>query len=215
VSSVCIRIKGKKFCSPPTIKDAMQKIHAFKRGIRALGVAESFDPRVDEKSLLAGVVMRGDLVVDGVALGATSVGGYDATESIIELYDSLKRNDINLIMLSGAVLSHYNIVDLEKLSFECSKPVLCLTYKESRGLEEALKRSFNEFSKAKLHLYGKLQSREPIRLKTCKTIFVRRVSISLEDTFAVLNLFTLQGKFPEPIRLAKIVAAAARKLRWY
>jgi endonuclease V-like protein UPF0215 family len=61
------------------------RLHLNKRGIRALGIAESFRP-TQRWSVLAGVVMRGDLVVDGLAVGRASVGGDDATSSISALY---------------------------------------------------------------------------------------------------------------------------------
>ncbi len=43
------------------------RIHYSKKGIRVLAIAESFE-RHDKKSILAGIVMRRDLVVDGIAV---------------------------------------------------------------------------------------------------------------------------------------------------
>ena len=68
----------------------------MKRAIRTLGVAESFRKELGSSSVLAGVVMRADLVVDGVVLGRCTVGGMDATESILDMWRRLDRNDINI-----------------------------------------------------------------------------------------------------------------------
>src|SRR5208282_3507435 len=68
----------------------LMKVHANKRAIRALGVAESFRG-TDRRSILAGVVMRSDLVIDGFAFGEATVEGDDATESILRLYRRLRR----------------------------------------------------------------------------------------------------------------------------
>ena len=57
-----------------------------KKGVRVLGIAESFRKGVGEKAVLAGVVMRVDLIIDGIVLGECAVGGLDATERIIEMY---------------------------------------------------------------------------------------------------------------------------------
>ncbi len=120
----------------------MKRTHPFKKGIRVLGIAESFAPHSDERSLLAGVVMRKDLVVDGFSFARAKVGGDDSTSKIVSLFTSLGRNDVNAVMLSGAVLSFYNIVDLERLHRETRLPLVCLTYRESAGLEDNIRRHF-------------------------------------------------------------------------
>jgi endonuclease V-like protein UPF0215 family len=48
-------------------------LHVNKKGIRVLGIAESFK-RGEEKSVLAGVVMRSDNIIDGVAFDRIAVG---------------------------------------------------------------------------------------------------------------------------------------------
>ena len=88
-------------------------LHLEKKAIRALGIAESFRAK-DKISTLAGVVMRTDLVIDGFGFGRLTVSGSDATESIISLARALQRNDLNALILSGSVLSLYNIVDVDR-----------------------------------------------------------------------------------------------------
>src|SRR5712692_465654 len=88
------------------------RIHADKKGIRALGVAESFRKN-DTFSTLAGVVMRSDLIVDGFVFGRTTVGGDDSTLQIARMFSRLDRADVNLIILQGCVISLYNIVDVD------------------------------------------------------------------------------------------------------
>lgn len=53
-------------------------LHLEKKGIRILGVAESF-VESDSRSVLAGVVMRRDLVIDGLMFGQTTIKGNDST----------------------------------------------------------------------------------------------------------------------------------------
>jgi len=66
-------------------------VHPFKKGIRALGIAESFNPKIDKKSLLAGIVMRKDYIIDGITFETTTVGGEDSTEKVIQLYKSFRK----------------------------------------------------------------------------------------------------------------------------
>ncbi|PSQ09470.1 DUF99 domain-containing protein, partial [Halobacteriales archaeon QS_7_68_65] len=54
----------------------------MKAGVRALGVAESSRPDAT-RSTLAGAVVRADRVVDGFAFGSCTVGGTDATETVV------------------------------------------------------------------------------------------------------------------------------------
>ncbi len=182
-------------------------LHLNKPGIRALGVAESFR-QGQARSLLAGVVMRSDFVIDGVALGRTRVGGDDATSSIASLYRKLRRNDVNLIMVSGAILSLYNIVDVDALSARTRLPVICLTYKETAGIEGSIRRHFPEGADAKLAAYRKLGRRTGVSLRTGHRVFVRAAGVDKDRIGKVLDSFTLQGSIPEPVRVAKLLARA-------
>ena len=188
----------------------MRRAHPFKRGIRVLGIAESFVPSMDRESLLAGVVMRKDRIIDGFAFAKTKVGGDDATRKIISLYCSLGRNDVNAIMLSGAVISFYNVVDLDRVRSETGLPLVCLTYRESTGLEESIRRHFPKSHKRKLARYRRLGQRRGVELKTGKKIFVRAMGLDDEDLRQLLDAFSLEGKYPEPVRVAGLLAAAMR-----
>lgn len=187
------------------------RLHLDKPGIRALGVAESFR-QGQKSSVLAGVVMRSDFVVDGVSFGRTRVGGDDATDSIASLCRRLGRNDVNLVMVSGAILSLYNIVDVDRLSAKTKLPVVCLTYKETAGIEGSIRRHFPEAAEAKLVAYRRLGKRTGVRLRTGKRVYVRTAGLEGADTRRVLDAFTLQGSIPEPVRVAKLLARAA--LAW-
>jgi endonuclease V-like protein UPF0215 family len=176
-----------------------------KPGIRALGVAESFR-QGQKQSILAGVVMRSDFVIDGVGVGRTAVGGDDATAAIIRLFRKFRRNDVNLILVSGAILSLYNIVDVDDLAKKVKLPVICLTYKETAGIEGSIRRHFPAGAEKKLEAYARLGSRVGMVLHTGHRIYVRTAGIEPESTKRVLDLFTLQGSIPEPVRVAKLLA---------
>ena len=183
-------------------------LHPAKKAIRALGIAESFRPK-DKRSTLAGVVMRSDLVVDGFVFGSATVGGEDATASVLTLCRRLGREDLNLVMLSGAIISRYNIVDVDEVAKKTSLPVICLTYKESQGIEGTIRAVF-EHPESRLSTYRKLRSRTPVLLHTGHRAFVRCSGIKDADAKKVLDSFTLQGVVPEPIRLARLLAHARR-----
>lgn len=181
-------------------------LHTNKPGIRALGVAESFRPG-QRASVLAGVVMRRDLVIDGVSFTKTSIGGDDATPAIAALFRKFKRNDINVLLVSGAILSLYNIVDVDGLLSRIHVPVVCLTYKETAGIEDSIRRHFPG-SATKLVAYRRLGPRHAVKLATGHRVYVRTAGVDLPAVKETLDVFTLQGSLPEPVRVARLLARA-------
>lgn len=186
----------------------VRPIRPEKKGIRALGIAESFVDNPRRASVLCGVVMRSDLVTDGFAFAHSRLEGDDVTDQILAIFRSLKRNDINLIILGGVVLSLYNMADVDKVSAETGLPVIAVTFKESKGLEKTIKRRFPFTWRAKLRAYRKLGKRESLTLRTGHKVFVRVSGTTKEFAKRVLDKFTLQGSVPEPLRVAKLVARA-------
>ncbi len=182
-------------------------IHLEKSGIRALGVAESF--KKDKKhSIIAGVVMRSDFIIDGIAFDYITIRGDDATDAIIRLYTNLDRNDINLVMLNGLIISMYNIIDIDMLYQHMKIPIIGLTFEESKGLDEHIMRAFPDDYHKKLEAYHKLGMRDKLSLKTGYMIYVRFKGIRLEDVKRAIDKFLIQGSIPEPIRVAKLIARA-------
>jgi uncharacterized protein len=149
--------------------------------------------------------MRRDLIIDGMAYGAATIEGDDATNSIISMHRSLARDDINCIMLDGLVISMYNIIDGEQLARETGLPVIAITFEDSKGLDDSIKHHFDDWQD-KLERYQKLGRRERVTLNTGKTLFIRCWGVSQRKAIAILNSFTLQGSLPEPIRVAKLAA---------
>jgi endonuclease V-like protein UPF0215 family len=186
------------------------RFHTEKRGIRVLGIAESFT-KTSIRSRLAGIVMRRDRIIDGVVFGNATIEGDDATQNILSIYMSLKRNDVKCIMLDGLVISMYNIIDGKELEENIKVPVIAITFKDSEGLEGAINHHFSNDSKMKLEQYRKLGQRDKILLWTGKNLFVRYWGISFREVSTIVNYFTLQGSVPEPIRIAKLAARASIK----
>lgn len=182
-------------------------LHLNKHALRTLGIAESF-VRACPNSRLAGVVMRGDLRVDGIAFARATVGGDDATKGVLKIYEQLERADVNALILSGAVISWFNIIDLQEVFDEVQKPVICLTYEESSGLEKHIRKYFPD-PEEKLARYQRLGQREIVRLNTGYDVYIRALGATAEETRVLLNKFTLDGRIPEPVRVARLAARTA------
>ena len=183
----------------------MRNLHLEKKGLRGLAIAESFTLD-SKKSALAGIVMRRDFVIDGFVFGSATLEGNDATDEILSMYKRLSRPDISYLLISGIIISMYNIVDLKKISETLSIPVIGVTYQDSTGIEDSIKHHFPDSFESKLEKYHSLKPREKIKLHTSFDVFVRREGCTLSDVTYLLNKLTLQGSFPEPLRVAQILA---------
>ena len=182
-------------------------LHLNKPALRILGVAESF-ARDHPVSVIAGVVMRADLRIDGMAYDHATIGGDDATQSVNSIYKKLNRKDINALLISGAVVSWFNVIDLQEVFRFVQRPIICLTYEASLGLEKCIREHFPQ-SDEKLRRYKQLGNREAVHLKTGHEVYVRAIGVTSEEARIVLNKFTRDGRIPEPVRVARLAARAA------
>jgi endonuclease V-like protein UPF0215 family len=152
--------------------------------------------------------MRADLRVDGMAFARATVGGDDATDAVLKIYEDLNRDDVNALVLSGAAVSWFNIIDIQEIFEKTKKPLICLTYEDSPGLEGYIREYFPQ-PEEKLNRYRRLGERELIKLKTGYEAYVRVLGATREEARILLNRFTLDGRVPEPVRLARLAARAA------
>ncbi|MCU0631658.1 MAG: DUF99 family protein [Methanolinea sp.] len=183
-------------------------MHIAKKGLRVLGIAESFSSR--EYSILAGVVMRKDLRIDGVSFSRITVGGMDATEGVLAIYRQLNRRDINIILLSGCVIAWFNIIDPLKVYEETGVPVLVVTYEDSEGLNADISHHFPGDT-TRMACYETLGERIPLPLHTGHTLYLRPYGLEPSDAGRLCQDLTLDGKVPEPLRVARLMARSAMR----
>ena len=187
----------------------------MKKGIRVLGVAESFY-KGKSKSIIVGMVQRRDLIIDGFTFSLATLGGIDSTDKILEIIHELNRKDINYIIISGSIISWYNIIDLPRIYWETRIPTISLTYEETEGIIKYIIEYFPRDWHYRLLIHLKNGSREPLSLHTGYNIFMRRLGLEYDEATKVVNAFTLEGKYPEPIRIARLIAhRIARKIIKY
>jgi len=183
----------------------MRSLHLEKKGLRGLAIAESFRQN-SSKSIFAGIVMRRDFVIDGFVFGSATLEGDDATDTILEMYDELQRPDISYVLISGLIVSMYNIINIKKLYDSLKIPIIGISYNDSLGIEDALKHHFPNSFESKISAYQRLGKREKITLSTSHDVFVRTEGCTLGDVKHLLNKLTLHGSVPEPIRVSQLLA---------
>ncbi len=186
------------------------RIH--KKGIRILGISESFVKGTSKFSILAGVVMRADMILDGFTFSRVKVGGMDSTRKILEMYEALDRQDINVLLLNGCVISWYNVIDLNYVADATGLPLICVTYKHSEGLERYFKENFPDDWRQRIEVLKRNGPRSLLTLNTDHNIYARFLNISKEETLRLLNKLTFHGAVPEPLRIARLLARSLMRI---
>ncbi len=180
-----------------------------KSGYRVLGCAESHRGREGDTGFFCGVVMRADGRVEAVEFSLVTVGGLDATDAVLDLW-STTGEDVQAVVVSGLAVAWYNVVDLERLHREIERPVVCVTYEESEGLEESLEREFSgEALESRLEPYERQSDREAVELSAGETVYVRAEGIEDDEARRFVDDLTTHGKKPEPVRVAGLAARGA------
>ena len=180
----------------------------MKAGVRALGVAESSRPDAT-RSTLTGAVVRADRVVDGFAFGSCTVGGTDATETVVALADRLDREDVAYLFFAGVAPAWYNLLDLHRLHAAVDRPVLSVSFEASPGLEPALREAFaGDARESRLDTYRAQPPRRRLSVND-ETVFVRSVGLGDDEAADIVRAFTPEGGRPEPLRVARLAARAA------
>ncbi|WP_436930128.1 DUF99 family protein [Halosimplex halobium] len=178
----------------------------MKSGVRAIGVAESYR---SEDSTLAAAVVRANRVVDGLAFDTCTVGGTDATETVVSLVDRLDREDARYLLLAGIAPAWFNLFDLPAIRERVARPVLSVAFEDSEGLEPALREAFDgDALDDRLAVYRRQPERRPVSLDG-GTVYVRAAGLDPDEAAAVVRGFTPEGGRPEPLRVARLAARAA------
>jgi endonuclease V-like protein UPF0215 family len=185
-------------------------IGGWKKGVRVLGVAESFE-KSDSKSILAGVVMRGDLRIDGFGVCTPTIGGTDSTQELISMFNHLNRKDIRAWMLGGSVISWFNTVDLSTLHERTDTPVICISYHPSDGIEKYLKEYFPDDWETRIKVLERTGERRSINLHTGHSLYLSVAGIGVSRARKLLDKLTIDGRVPEPVRVARTIAAGLHR----
>ncbi|PSQ42672.1 DUF99 domain-containing protein [Halobacteriales archaeon QS_9_68_42] len=184
----------------------------MKPGSRALGVAESYRGTDGATSTLAGAVVRADRTVDDFVFGTCTVGGGDATDTIVDCWRRLDRPDVQYVFVAGVALAWYNLVDLEAVAAATDRPVLSVSFEASEGLTNAIAEAFDSPERdRRIEAYEALPDRRRL-VADGEELFVRSVGVDDGTADRVLRAFT-HGRRPEPLRVAKRAARRADTFR--
>jgi uncharacterized protein len=179
----------------------------MKRQVRILGIDDAPFTFQEKYSTIIGVVMRGGEYLECVLRDQVTIDGTEATEICTQMIlHSRHQRQLKAVMIDGACLGGFNVVDIEALTTSIHLPVITVTRDKpnQRKIKLALQKNFvdwkerwNVLQKGRLHMIPTHHN----------PMYIKCTGISLEDAKELINLSTIRGVIPEPIRVAHLIAS--------
>ena len=177
---------------------------------RVAGVDDGAFARTDRRAPIAAVVVSLPQHVEAVGVGRVTVDGRDATGRIVRLLRSVAPPEgLRAVLLDGVVVGGFNVVDLEALHRALRVPIVAVTRRapDFRRIRAALRRWFPRTAAARWAL---LRQRPLFRVPTAgEPIWAACAGCTPADARWLLRRASVRGFWPEPVRLAHLVATAA------
>ena len=188
-----------------SLRRALAKPH-----VRVIAVDDGAFERTEKYAPLAALVVSSPQDVDGILLDRISVDGDDATETIVRLIqESPYLVGARALLLDGIAVVGFNLLDLDRLHRELNLPVVSVTRRppDFDRIRAALRKYFpREFRRR----WARVRAHPLFPVPTPgQPILASVVGCTRDEARALLRRCTVHGFWPEPLRLAHLVAHAA------
>jgi len=178
---------------------------------RVLGVDDGPFRFEDDLVPVVGVVVRSPSYVEAVLTTKVHVDGTDATDVLSKAIGTSRyRDGLGLILLDGAALGGFNVIDIDALHAATRVPVATVTRNapDPRAIEKALRARFRDWEDR----LAVLRRKELLRVETpYKPLYAAAAGISAGELREAIRQCTVRGALPEPIRIAHLIAAGIVK----
>lgn len=179
----------------------------MKRQIRILGIDDAPFTFSEKYSAVIGVVMRGGEYLECVLRNQITIDGMDATRICIKMIrHSRHKQQLKIVMIDGACLGGFNVVDINELSDSTNLPIITITRDkpDRQKIKHALQKNFDDWKERWLLL----QKGKTYRISTSHNpIYIKFTGLSLEEAKEIIKISTIRGVIPEPIRVAHLIAS--------
>jgi endonuclease V-like protein UPF0215 family len=140
--------------------------------------------------------------LDGVLSGRVRHDGWNATARLAALVaGSAFAGHIRAVLIGGITVAGFNVVDIHGLAAQLARPVLVVARRPPRL--DKIRRALDHLPGAerRWRLIEQAGPMEPVG-----PVLVQRAGLTLQEAGALLAATTLHGNFPEPLRLAHLIA---------
>jgi endonuclease V-like protein UPF0215 family len=167
-------------------------------------------------AILAGVVMRADLIIDGMSWETATISGMDASDTVVALVRRLGREDLGGVLLHGSVIAGYNVVDLHRIHDVTRLPVISVSQEPQSSLRDILQVKFSKDWQSRWRIVEQNGPLQPLQLPTGNTVFLQCYGTQVGTAGDLVKRLTRFGGIPEPLRVARLLArelTASRSVR--
>ncbi len=180
----------------------------IKSQIRVLGIDDSPFTFQSKKALIVGVVARLPMYIEGIMRTEITVDGSDANDAIIAmLARSRYREQVRLILFDGVTVGGFNVIDIQRIHRETGIPCATVTREmpDFDRMEAALRAHFPDW-KDRLAVI----KRNPMFKVGPRrhSVFATLSGMDAENFEMILSECTVQGRLPEPLRIAHLISSA-------
>jgi uncharacterized protein len=179
----------------------------MKHQIRILGIDDAPFTFHDKYTSIIGVVMRGGEYLECVLRNQVTIDGTEATEICAQMINTSRHHrQLKVVMIDGACLGGFNVVDIDTLSQATQIPVITVTRDKpnQRKIKYALQKNFKDWETR----FEVMQKGRLYKIPTAHNpMYIKCSGISLEEAKEIINISTIRGVIPEPIRVAHLIAS--------
>lgn len=183
----------------------------MKPHIRILGIDDGPFSFKERRALFAGVLMRLPAYMEGISMSYVDVDGEDSTDKIAEMVEREGwKGMLHAILIDGAALAGFNIVDIDALQRRTGIPVITVTSEkpDMESIRKALKGHFTEWQPR----YRMLEGRELHEIDVEEgRVYISYSGTDLRGAKEIVRKSIIRGLTPEPIRLAHMIVRAVRE----
>lgn len=177
-----------------------------------VGVDDGAFGREDTFAPIAAVVVSAPSYIEAVRVARVRVDGTDGTDAVIALIRATGPIDgIRAVLLDGAVVGGFNVLDLDGIHEALGIPVVALTRRppDFARIHAALRTWFGADAERRWRL---LRAHRLARVPTgAEPVLAASVGCRSTDGAALVRRTTIRGFWPEPLRLAHLIASAGHR----
>jgi len=152
--------------------------------------------------LLLGAVYAG-LRLEGVLSDKVRRDGINTTRTIVRLVSKSHYHEhLQAVLLQGITFAGFNVVDLQAAFDALQLPIIAVSRRQPDM--EAVRNALLDHVPGGQRKWRLIQKAGPV--EPAAGVYVQRAGISLRDTETLIERLALNGRLPEPLRTAHLIA---------
>jgi uncharacterized protein len=174
-----------------------------------IGLDDAAFSRRAKRAFIVAISMSLPDLVEGVELGVVTVDGRDASDAVCRLLRSSPfLRGARAILVDGVVVAGFNLLDLAAISKRLERPVISVTPKrpEYDRIRAALRKYFPREFAARWALVQRPRL-FPVAVGG-RPLWVAAFGCRRAQARAIVQRSVVNGRWPEPLRLAHLVGHA-------